>query len=355
LSPTSPDFLLGLPSAGFTPGASGFSWKPRAQLRERIPGQALPCRREIRSAWWFEGPGMSRLSLPLDAVARRLRDAQLLLETRGPLNITVTGVSQDSRSVAPGDLFLAWKGLEHDAHDFLPQAVSAGAVAAVVERLTQGLEVTQLHVRNGRLGAALAADTVMGSPWEQLFVGGVTGTNGKTTTAVLARHLLQTRDDAVALGTLGLVEKTGGIRPGTEGLTTPGPVQIAGWARELADSGVEALIMEASSHALAQYRLDGFRFDVVAFTNLGHDHLDYHADPADYRAAKARLLELMKPRGWGSSPRPTSGPGMWSCCLAAPGFDCPVERKRRRWISLSWGGSTSRTPLPPPASPGRGG
>jgi UDP-N-acetylmuramoyl-L-alanyl-D-glutamate--2,6-diaminopimelate ligase len=241
---------------------------------------------------------MNRPPLPLEMVADRLRGAQLLLETRGPLDIAVTGVSQDSRSVVPGDLFLAWKGLEHDAHDFLLQAVNAGAVAAVVEHLTPGLGVTQLLVRDGRLGAALAADAVMGSPWEGLFVGGVTGTNGKTTTAVLARHLLQSRDDTVAVGTLGLVEKTGRIRPGTEGLTTPGPVQIATWARELADSGVGAMILEASSHALAQYRLDGFRFDVVAFTNLGHDHLDYHADPGEYREAKARLLSLMKPRGW---------------------------------------------------------
>lgn len=236
--------------------------------------------------------------MPLQWVAQRLRDAQVLLDTRGPLDISVTGVSQDSRAVRPGDLFLAWKGVDHDAHDFLPQAVAAGSVAAVVERIVPELGAPQLLVRDGRLAGALAADTVMGSPWRDLFLGAVTGTNGKTTTAVLARHLLQTRGQTAAIGTLGLVESTGTVRPGTEGLTTPGPVQIAGWARDLADAGVEALVMEASSHALAQHRLDGLRFDVVVFTNLGHDHLDYHADLEDYRAAKARLLELMKPGGW---------------------------------------------------------
>ncbi len=241
---------------------------------------------------------MSRPPMPLRTVAQRLRDAQLLLEARGPLDISVTGVSQDSRDVAPGDLFLAWKGLEHDAHDHLSQAVGSGAVAAVVERVVPDLPVTQLPVTNGRMGAALAADTVMGSPWQDLFFGAVTGTNGKTTTTVLARHLLQTRGDTAAIGTLGLVEKTGTVRPGTEGLTTPGPVRIAGWARELADAGMKAVLMEASSHALAQYRLDGFRFDAAVFTNLGRDHLDYHADQGEYRAAKARLLELLKPRGW---------------------------------------------------------
>jgi UDP-N-acetylmuramoyl-L-alanyl-D-glutamate--2,6-diaminopimelate ligase len=208
---------------------------------------------------------MSRIPIPLQAVVQRLRDAQLLLDARGPLDISVTGVSQDSREAGPGDLFLAWKGLEFDAHEFLPQAVAAGAVAVIVERITPDLDVPQLQVADGRLGAALASDTVMGSPW---------------------------------IGTLGLVEGTGAIRPGTEGLTTPGPVQISSWVRDLADDGFQAVIMEASSHALAQSRLDGFRFDAAVFTNLGHDHLDYHADLAEYREAKAHLLDLLKPNGW---------------------------------------------------------
>ncbi|MGW8266341.1 MAG: UDP-N-acetylmuramoyl-L-alanyl-D-glutamate--2,6-diaminopimelate ligase [Longimicrobiales bacterium] len=241
---------------------------------------------------------MNRAPTSLQSVAQRLRDAQILLDTRGPLDVLVTGVSQDSREVAPGDLFLAWKGVDHDAHEYLTRAVAAGAVAAVVERMAPGLDATQLQVRNGRLAGALAADSVMGSPWQALFLGGVTGTNGKTTTTVLARHLLQTRDDTVAIGTLGLVETTGGIRPGTEGLTTPGPVRISEWTRELADAGVKALILEASSHALAQYRLDGLRFDVVVFTNLGRDHLDYHVNLAEYRDAKTRLLKLLKAPGW---------------------------------------------------------
>lgn len=241
---------------------------------------------------------MSRGPLSLQSVAQRLREDQLLLDTRGPLDIPVTGVSQDSRDVSPGDLFLAWKGVDFDAHDFLPQAVQSGAVAAVVERLAPALDATQMLVQDGRLAGALAADTVLGSPSEDLFLGGVTGTNGKTTTVILARHLLQARADTAAVGTLGLVDPTGEVRPGTEGLTTPGPVTMASWARDLLDAGSKALILEASSHALQQRRLDGFRFDVVVFTNLGRDHLDFHRDPGEYRAAKARLLELLKPRGW---------------------------------------------------------
>ncbi len=259
---------------------------------------------------------MSRVPLSLQSVAQRLRDDQLILDTRGPLDISVTGVSQDSRSVTEGDLFLAWEGVDHDAHLFLDQAVEAGAVAAVVERMVPDLDVPQIQVRNGRLAGALAADEVFGSPWQSLFLGGVTGTNGKTTTVILARHLLQGRDATAAIGTLGLVDPSGEVRPGTEGLTTPGPVTLSAWTRDLLDSGSKALVLEASSHALQQRRLDGFRFDVVVFTNLGRDHLDYHADVDEYRAAKARLLELLKPLGWAVV---FKDEGAWSAVAFPPG------------------------------------
>jgi len=115
---------------------------------------------------------------------------------------------------------------------------------------------------------------------------GITGTNGKTTVAVLVRHLLGMKGPSVAIGTLGLVEDSGTVRSGTEGLTTPGPVQISRWLRELADEGINHVALEASSHALAQYRLDGTRLDAAVFTNLSQDHLDYHTDMDEYRSAK---------------------------------------------------------------------
>ncbi len=211
--------------------------------------------------------------------------------------MVVHGVSQDSRSVQGGDLFLAWKGVEHDAHRFVPDAVARGAVAAIVERALPDLAATQVVIADGRLAGALAADEVFGSPWSGLLVYAVTGTNGKTTTALLARHLLGAGRPTAAIGTLGVVDPDGNVRPGTEGLTTPGPVQTAAWTRTLADEGVRGLGLEASSHALAQRRLDGLRFDVVAFTNLTQDHLDYHHDLTDYRDTKARLVELAHPDG----------------------------------------------------------
>jgi UDP-N-acetylmuramoyl-L-alanyl-D-glutamate--2,6-diaminopimelate ligase len=240
---------------------------------------------------------MAELGLTLGSVAAVLRARGLLAEAHGSEDVAVSGVSQDSRSVEPGDLFVAWVGVEHDAHRFLPAAVAAGAVAAVVERRVHDAAVPQLVVRDGRLAGALAADIIARSPWRELHTAAVTGTNGKTTTAVLARHLLAAKGASTAIGTLGLIEADGEVRPGTEGLTTPGPVQVAGWLREMADAGIACVVMEASSHALDQRRLDGIRFDTAVFTNIGRDHLDYHRDQEAYVAAKARLLDLVKDDG----------------------------------------------------------
>jgi UDP-N-acetylmuramoyl-L-alanyl-D-glutamate--2,6-diaminopimelate ligase len=238
---------------------------------------------------------MAERPVTLHSVGEVLRSAGLLTETRGPGDVAVMGVSQDSRQVRPGDLFLAWEGTAFDAHDFVAEAAERGAAAAVVEHPVDA-EIPQVVVTNGRGAAALAADHVMGSPWRDLHTVGVTGTNGKSTTAVLARHLLARRGPAAVIGTLGVMD-TEGVRPGTEALTTPGPVQVAVWLRDLADGGVQAVVIEASSHALEQRRLDGVRFDVGVFTNLSQDHLDYHQDSESYFGAKARLVGLVSPDG----------------------------------------------------------
>ena len=241
---------------------------------------------------------MADRSIPLRRIGDVLRAADLLTELRGSEDLAVSGVSQDSRSVSPGDLFLAWKGTATDAHDYVPQAEATGASALVVEHPVAS-ELPQLVVADGRRAAALAAGAVLGAPWENLTAVGITGTNGKTTTALLARWILDgaaaTRP-AVAVGTLGMVDADG-VRPGTQGLTSPGPVQVAVWLWELASGGVRAVVMEASSHALDQHRLDAVPFRIGAFTTLGRDHLDYHGDEAAYFGAKARLVELVDPTG----------------------------------------------------------
>ena len=240
---------------------------------------------------------MNSPSAVLPVVTAALDAAGLIEMIHGQKDVEISGVTQDSRTVQPGDLFLAWHGSAWDAHNFVAQAAEMGAAAAVVERYVPEAEIPQVQVSDGRLAAALAADAVFGSPWTDLFTVGVTGTNGKTTTALLAHHLLGSLGASAAVGTLGLVEPDGSVRDGTEGLTTPGPVSISTWLAELAEEGVGSVTVEASSHALEQRRLDGVRFDAVVFTNLSQDHLDYHPDMSAYFEAKSHLLNLMKGEG----------------------------------------------------------
>ncbi len=244
-----------------------------------------------------------RLPRTLGSVARHLRGLGLEVESApgvDPDEVLLTGVTQDSRAVQAGDLFLAWKGAEVDAHDFVTGAARAGAAASLVERFVELPDHPQLRVASGRQAAAHVAMYMAGNPERKLRVAAVTGTNGKTTVAWILRHVLAELlpgRKVAALGTLGVVGPDGQVREGTGGLTTPGPVALALRCRELVEEGVHHLVLEASSHALEQHRLDALPMDVVAFTNLTRDHLDYHPDLDAYRTAKAHLLTLRRPEG----------------------------------------------------------
>jgi UDP-N-acetylmuramoyl-L-alanyl-D-glutamate--2,6-diaminopimelate ligase len=143
----------------------------------------------------------------------------------------------------------------------------------------------------------VGAAAVLGDPQDSFRLAGVTGTNGKTTTVWLLRHVLSGRWHTAALGTLGVILDDGSVLEGSESLTTPGPVQLARTLRLLVDRGIEAVAMETSSHALDQGRVDALRFDVVVFTNLSRDHLDYHGTLEAYLEAKLALLKLVKVAG----------------------------------------------------------
>ncbi len=242
------------------------------------------------------GQRPSRIHLSLSRVATRL-EREGLLESRSADDAVLTGISDDSRAVRAGDLYCAWRGTTVDGHEFLPQAVEAGAVAALVERPVAGGSVPQLEVRDGRRAAAVASAEVFGDPAGELVLVGITGTNGKTTTVSILRHLLAGQWATVSLGTLGALWADG--RPALEvgNLTTPGPVELARTLRRLKDMGVEAVVMEASSHALAQGRVHALRFDTTVFTNVSRDHLDYHGTEEEYIRAKELLLELLAEDG----------------------------------------------------------
>lgn len=206
-----------------------------------------------------------------------------------------SGCADDSRRVRPGDLFCAVRGTRDDGHRYLSSAAAAGAAAALVETADPSLALPQVQVRDSRRAAAHAAQALYGDPGEGLALVGVTGTNGKTTTAQLTRHLLAGRWPTGSIGTLGLGRPDG--RFVETGLTTPGPVDFTAAVAALREAGARAVVTEVSSHALQQARVDGFAFAVAVFTNLTRDHLDYHRNVEDYRRSKLRLATLLREDG----------------------------------------------------------
>jgi UDP-N-acetylmuramoyl-L-alanyl-D-glutamate--2,6-diaminopimelate ligase len=192
---------------------------------------------------------------------------------------------------------VAVRGSQADGHAFIADAVARGATVVVAERNTQTGAPTIL-VRDGRLAAIALARAWYGDPARALTLVGVTGTNGKTTTVTLVRHLLDANGSAGSIGTLGAFDGRGDAVPSTAGtLTTPGPVDLQATLAALRDRGCQTVAMETSSHSLQQGRLDGLSFRAGIFTNLTRDHLDYHGTMEAYLAAKLRLATLLSNDG----------------------------------------------------------
>ncbi len=206
---------------------------------------------------------------------------------------TVRGVQHDSREVTGGDLFVAVPGETHDGLSFVGDAVARGAVAVMAEQQVE-LEVPQLIVTDVRAGLGRAAELVYGEPTSALHTVGITGTNGKTTTAYLLQYALEGVAAKPAL-----VGTTGWTAPGSEHPslhTTPEGDDISRFARLALDAGATHLVLEVSSHGLAMHRVDALDFEVAAFTNLSRDHLDFHKSMDRYGEAKARLFTELRPK-----------------------------------------------------------
>ena len=238
------------------------------------------------------------MRLRIEDIEAALTAHGLLVGVNGELPEQLRGIADDSRKVERGDLFIAVRGWASDGHDFLAEAAERGAAAAIVEDPAR-TSLPALVVREGRRAAAIAAATAYGDPAVDLTLLGVTGTNGKTTTTSIMRHLFDDGGGASAsIGTLGvLVGSEGEVLPGGGGLTTPGPVELQRIMRELVGRGVRTVAMEVSSHSLDQRRVDGLEFDAAIFTNLTRDHLDYHGTMDAYLEAKRRLLSYVKRGG----------------------------------------------------------
>ncbi|MFL5848670.1 MAG: UDP-N-acetylmuramoyl-L-alanyl-D-glutamate--2,6-diaminopimelate ligase [Solirubrobacteraceae bacterium] len=206
----------------------------------------------------------------------------------GPADVEVTGLAYDSRQAGPGTLFFCVSGFQSDGHDYAPQAVKAGAVGLVVQR-PLGLGVPEVVVGDVRAAMAPAAARFHGDPTARLQVAGITGTNGKTTTAWLVRHLLQAAQ--VPTGLLGTVTSVIGGREEPVVRTTPEAIELQRDFAEMVAGGDVACAMEVSSHALALHRADAIHWAAAVFTNLSRDHLDFHPTMEDYFVAKRRLFE----------------------------------------------------------------
>jgi UDP-N-acetylmuramoyl-L-alanyl-D-glutamate--2,6-diaminopimelate ligase len=224
----------------------------------------------------------------LEELADAVGEARIV----GDGSADVADLAYDSRRVRAGTLFFCVPGEKSDGHDFGEAAVDAGAAGLVVERELE-VEVAQVVVPDARAAMAPLAARFYGDPTGGLKVVGITGTNGKTTTAFLLREILESA--GISCGLLGTVKQVvGGVDEEVE-RTTPEAIDLQGTFRRMVDGGDAACAMEVSSHALVLHRCDAIRFEVALFTNLTQDHLDFHADMEDYFRSKRRLFE-MRPR-----------------------------------------------------------
>lgn len=221
-----------------------------------------------------------------------------ILEINGNTSVEISDFQFDSRAIVPGSLFVAVRGTQTDGHKFIDKVVPSGAVAVVCEEFPDEMpeSVTWVKVKSSAVALAYISANFYGNPAEELKVVGVTGTNGKTTTATLLHKLFN------AMGQKSGLLSTVAIKVGEETLpashTTPDPKQLHANFRRMVDAGCRYCFMEVSSHALVQDRVRGVQFAGAIFTNITHDHLDYHGTFQAYIQAKQLLFDHLSPQAW---------------------------------------------------------
>ncbi|MEQ1789535.1 MAG: Mur ligase family protein, partial [Rickettsiales bacterium] len=236
---------------------------------------------------------------PLIELLRAVPEASQLLDSLD--NLEITGITSDSSKVKNGFVFVALKGEKTDGAKFIPQAIENGAVAVVRDsssasgRLHSEGSVPNICLQNPRLALAKMAAVFYGRQPENIVA--VTGTDGKTSTADFFRQLVFLNGEkSVSIGTIGVISGDGeNLYAGT--LTTPDSVELQRILAELSGDAVQYVALEASSHGLDQYRLDGVNLQAAAFVNIARDHLDYHKTEEAYFIAKSRLFSELLPEG----------------------------------------------------------
>ncbi len=218
-----------------------------------------------------------------------LKDIEVVELTASP-DAEIGGISYDSRKTKPNDAFVAIAGFEFDGHAYIPSAAKNGASVIICQRKPQ-IDIPYVMVKDCRYALAILSRNFFGDPASEMTVIGITGTNGKTTTTYLLKHLLEAKLDAK----VGLVG-TNGNMIGDEFIhterTTPESYELQRLFREMADAGCTHVVMEVSSHSLVLRRVAGIHFAVGAFTNLTQDHLDFHHTMEEYAKAKAKLFTM---------------------------------------------------------------
>jgi len=224
--------------------------------------------------------------------------------TTGPLDVNITGIVSDHRDAKPGNAFVCYQGLSVDGHTFIASAVENGATVVIGEKPlpvgTTAQPKIYLQTPNGRCARALLAANWHGNPAKRLKLIGITGTNGKTSTAHLIDAILKASGKKAALmGTVGhhYVNAQGEQKSVPASLTTPDAFALHALFKHFAAAGVEYVTMETSSQGLAQHRLAGLTFDTAVFTNLTQDHLDYHQTMEEYLNAKLMLFQQLGEKG----------------------------------------------------------
>ncbi len=221
-----------------------------------------------------------------------------VLDSIGSTNLAVENIVFDSRRVVKESLFVAIPGTVADGHEFIDQAIRKGARSIVCEQLPETLDddVTYIQVRDAHATLGILAANFFDNPSEKLKLVGITGTNGKTTVATLSHRLF------MALGKKAGLLSTVNVMVGKDEFpathTTPDPVQLNSYLKKMVDGGCKYCFMEASSHGIEQRRIAGLKFAGAVFTNISHDHLDYHKTFDDYILAKKRLFDTLPADSW---------------------------------------------------------
>lgn len=236
-------------------------------------------------------------------ILRELSHSLSRATVSGPLDQEIAHITADSRDVSAGSLFVAVRGTVADGHPFIPAALAAGSTAVLAETappLDLDPAVAWLHVPDARAALAILASTFRSHPWRDMALAGVTGTNGKTTTAFLMHHIMKTAWHRAGL--LGTILVDDGLSVSRATHTTPDPIALAGLLETMRDNGCRGVAMEVSSHGIHQKRVSAIGFDACLFTNLTQDHLDYHGTMEAYFAAKASWFHDLAANGLGKKP-----------------------------------------------------